>query len=113
MSAAALRKSERREPTGCQGSTAVGMDRRHPVVVAVALAFVSLACSAPSTSHDPNAVIRDEPPLNLGFTRSLPADWTLVAIQGLLLAVPPGWSEGAGTPRVFTLQSANRDTSMR
>jgi hypothetical protein len=89
------------------------MDRRHPVVVAVALAFASLACSAPSTSHDPNAVIRDEPPLNLGFTRSLPADWTLVAIQGLLLAVPPGWSEGAGTPGVFTLHNAERDTSMR
>lgn len=91
------------------------MDRRLPALIALAVASSSLACSEASAalSPRPNAVIRDEPPLSLGFSRPIPADWTLISTQGLLLAVPAGWSEGADTPGLFLLRNANRDASMR
>jgi hypothetical protein len=91
------------------------MDRRQAALIALAVAFSSIACSEPSPAPLPlpTAVIRDEPPLNLGFSRPLPANWTLVSTHELLLAVPGEWSEGDGAPGVFLLHNASRDASMR
>jgi hypothetical protein len=90
------------------------MGQRH-ALIALAVTFGLLACSGPPPGPPPgpDAVIHDEPPLNLGFSRPIPADWTLITIQDLLLAVPAQWSEGDGTPGVFLLRSASRDASMR
>jgi hypothetical protein len=91
------------------------MDRRQPALIALAMTFGLLACSATSPSPLPptTAVIRDEPPLNLGFSRPIPADWTLITTPDLLLAVPAQWSEGDGNRAVFVLRSAGHDASMR
>ena len=94
------------------------MHRRDPAVIAVALALASLASLACSASSPPSlppttAAIRDEPPLNLGFSRPLPADWTIISTHGLLLAVPATWSEGEDNPSAFTLRGVGGDTSMR
>jgi hypothetical protein len=76
---------------------------------------LATACSASSPPPLPptTAAIRDEPPLNLGFSRPLPADWTIISTHGLLLAVPATWSEGDGNPSVFTLRGVGSDASMR
>jgi len=81
--------------------------------MAVALALASLACSAPSPSPGPNAMIRDEPPLNLGFSRPIPADWTLISSDEMLLAVPSDWNVQPSSPGGFVLESTTGDASMR
>ena len=89
------------------------MRRHNPAVIALALALASLGCSAPSPSPGPNAIISDEPPLNLGFSRPIPAGWRLISSDDILLAVPSDWNVQQNSHGSFALESDSRDASMR